>query len=177
MYARTRAFELDPFAVVINSNYGQVCYLARDFDCAINHFRRTLEPDSTWATGHWRLGVAYARKNLLGEAVRTIRRGVDLAPERPDFLADLAGAQALAGDTSAARATLARAKQRPREGFSIARAYVALGEPDSAFAWLERSSWQWPHRAARADPALDPLRSHPRFARLVARVDREMGMR
>jgi hypothetical protein len=53
---------------------------------------------------------------------------------------------------------------------------VALGEPDSAFAWLERSSWQWPHRAVRSDPALDPLRSDPRFGRLVLRVDREMGI-
>ena len=72
---------------------------------------------------------------------------------------------------------LQRAKVKPIEGFNIARVYVALGERDSAFAWLERSSWRWPHRAARVDPALDPLRSDPRFTRLSERIDREMGIR
>ena len=60
--------------------------------------------------------------------------------------------------------------------FNIARAYVALAEPDSAFAWLERSSWQWPHRAVQSDPALDGLRADPRFLQLAARIEREMGM-
>ena len=48
---------------------------------------------------------------------------------------------------------------------------------DSAFAWLERSRWQWPHRAVLSDPGLDPLRTDPRFARLVERVERQMGIR
>ena len=81
------------------------------------------------------------------------------------------------GETATALATLKRAKEQPFEPFNIARAYVALQEPDSAFAWLERSSWEWPHRAVRIDPALDPLRADPRFARLTERIDREMGMR
>lgn len=53
---------------------------------------------------------------------------------------------------------------------------MALGEPDGAFAWLERSIWRWPHRANRYDPALDPLRSDPRFVQLSARIEREMGI-
>lgn len=80
------------------------------------------------------------------------------------------------GDTTEARATINRAKRDPTEPFNIGRAYVALSEPDSAFAWLERARWQWPHRAVLSDPGLDPLRADPRFARLTARVAREMGM-
>jgi hypothetical protein len=53
---------------------------------------------------------------------------------------------------------------------------VALGEPDSAFAWFDRADWRWPHRGNRYDPALDPVRADPRFARLSQRIDREMGM-
>lgn len=64
-----------------------------------------------------------------------------------------------------------------KKKLSTSTAYVALRQPDSAFAWFERSSWQWPHRAVLSDPALDPLRADPRFARLRARVDREMGLR
>jgi hypothetical protein len=65
----------------------------------------------------------------------------------------------------------------PFEPFNVARAYVALREPDSAFAWLDRSNWLWPHRATLIDPALDPIRSDPRFARLSDRIQREMGLR
>ena len=77
----------------------------------------------------------------------------------------------------AARATLERAKREPFEPFNIGRAYVALREPDSAFAWLERSTWQWPHRAVLIEPALDPLRGDPRFPQLGERVERDMGLR
>jgi hypothetical protein len=114
---------------------------------------------------------------MLDEAVRALQTAIELHPERPDFVADLAYVQALRGETAAARETLERAKRQPFEPFNIGRAYVALREPDSAFAWLERSTWQWPHRAVLSDPALDPIRSDPRFARLVARVQREMGIR
>ncbi|MBA2243534.1 MAG: tetratricopeptide repeat protein [Gemmatimonadetes bacterium] len=173
-----RAYELDPFAIIISMTYGWACYLARDYDCAIAQYRRTLEINNAWAPAHAAVGRAYAQKGLHEEAIRAVRKAVELSPNSPDLLADLAFVQALAGEFEDARESLPRAGEQPWVGFNIARAYVALGEPDSAFAWLERSSWQWPNRGpARADPALDPLRSDPRFAQLVAWVDREMGIR
>lgn len=63
-----------------------------------------------------------------------------------------------------------------RDAFPVAAAWAALGERDSAFAWLERVRWQWPHRGTRADPMLDPVRDDPRFRALSARVDEEMGL-
>ena len=172
-----RAYELDPFAVVPSSNYGWQCYLARDYDCAIDQYRRPVEIGPTFGRTYARLGMAYALAGKLDEAVPALERAIQYHPERPDLLADLAYVQALRGDTGAARRNLELAKRRPFEPFNVGRAYVALREPDSAFAWLERSRWQWPHRAVLSDPALDPLRSDPRFARLVARVEREMGLR
>ena len=172
-----RAYELDPFAVVPSSNYGWQCYLARDYDCAIDQYRRTVEIGPTFGRTYARLGMAYALAGKLDEAVPALERAIQYHPERPDLLADLAYVRALRGETAAARHTLERAKLQPFEPFNIGRAYVALREPDSAFAWLERSRWQWPHRAVLSDPALDPLRSDPRFARLVERVKREMGIR
>ena len=172
-----RAYELDPFAIVPSSNYGWQCYLARDFDCAIEQYRRTVEIGPTFGRTYARLGLAYAQKNMLDEAIGALQKAIEFHPERSDFLADLAYVQARRGETAAARQTLERAKHQPLEPFNVARAYVALREPDSAFAWLERSRWQWPHRAVLSDPGLDPLRTDPRFARLTERVEREMGVR
>jgi hypothetical protein len=106
-----------------------------------------------------------------------MQQAVDLAPQRADFLADLAYVHALGGRTADARQALRRAGPEPFEAYSVARAYVALGEPDSAFAWLDRSNFRWPHRAILADPALDPIRGDPRFRQLRERIEREMGMR
>jgi TolB-like protein/Flp pilus assembly protein TadD len=172
-----RAAELDPFAVVASSNYAWQCYLARDYDCAIRQQRKTLEISPGYAGSYDRLGLALAQSEKLDEAVHALRKAVELGPSRPEFLADLAFVQALRGEPALAHETLRRAKAQPIEPFSIARAHVALGQPDSAFAWLERSSWQFPHRAVRSDPGLDPLRSDARFTRLVERIDRELGVR
>ena len=171
-----RDAELDPFSPATLANYGWICSFVGDHDCAVEQFLGAIEIGD-YPPAYALLGVTYARKGMHDEAIRAVRKTIALAPHRSEFLADLAYVQALGGEREAALATLQLAKARPVEGFNIARAYVALQQPDSAFAWLERSSWQWPHRANRLDPGLDPLRSDPRFARLVARIDREMGIR
>lgn len=170
------AEELDPFGVITNYNHGLHCYTVGDEDCAVEQFERVLEITAYPAA--WRMiSLIRARQGDGEQAIQAMSRAIEVAPNRPDFLADLAYVEALAGSTQEARATLLQAKVQPREPFSIARAHVALGDPDSAFVWLERSSWQWPHRAARNDPALDPIRSDARFATLSQRVERELGLR
>jgi TolB-like protein len=167
--------EMDPLTGQSLANHGHQCYNIRDFDCAIDRSRTAI--DAGYVLGAQLLGVSYARKGTFAEALRTIRKGIEVAPERTELLGDLAYVQALAGDTVGAHQTLGLAKAQPREPFTIARAYIALHEPDSAFVWLDRSSWLWPHRAALVDPALDPIRSDPRFALLSERIAREMRLR
>ena len=171
------AAEIDPLAPVTSVNHGLLCYLSRDNACAIREYGRAAEVTPTWGVAHRGLGLAYAREGRIPEAIRSLRKAIELQPERHDFLADLAQVYALGGQRTEAMELLARATRNPLEPFSIARAYATLADADSAIVWLERSGWRWPHRANRADPALDALRDDPRFARLLARVEREMGLR
>jgi tetratricopeptide (TPR) repeat protein len=170
------AAELDPFAVVATSNYAWQCYQSRDYDCALDQYRRSQEINATWPSAYRGQALVYTQQGTHEKALRAARKAVELAPERPDFLADLAFVQARAGQTDAAHETLRQSKMRPFEPFNVARAHVALGETDSAFVWLERSNWRWPHRAPRSDPGLDPLRTNVLFKRLSERIDLEMGM-
>jgi TolB-like protein/DNA-binding SARP family transcriptional activator/Tfp pilus assembly protein PilF len=170
------ASELDPFAVVATSNYAWQCYMSRDYDCALRQYHRSLEINP-YPNAYRGLALTYAARGKMSEAIATVRKAIEAWPQRTDYVADLAYLQARAGQTAEARATLSLAKQQPWEAYNIARAYVALGETDSAFVWFERSNWRFPHRAARSDPALDPVRSDPRFIQLSHRIDREMGMR
>jgi hypothetical protein len=64
------------------------------------------------------------------------------------------------------------ARRRHVSPYFFALAHVGMGENGSAFAWLEqayqeRSGWLV---NLNIDPALDPLRSDPRFADLLQRV-------
>jgi tetratricopeptide (TPR) repeat protein len=170
-----RAAELDPFAVIPAYNDGWQCYIDRDYDCAIEQYRRAISTGNYPSA--WRgLALALAHRGSGDSAVRAAQEALALAPQRVDFLADLAYVQARAGLEKEARETLRRAKIETWEGFNVARAHVALGEIDSTFAWLERSSWRWPHRATLSDPALDPVRSDPRLSALSTRIAREMGL-
>jgi tetratricopeptide (TPR) repeat protein len=170
------ASEQDPFAVIPTVNYAQVCYVARQYDCAIEQYHRTLELNGGLLWAYSKLGLAYAQKGMYDAATREASRAVEREPRGSEYLAALAYVHAVAGRKTEARQLLRRAQTKTPHEFGVARAYAALGEADSAFAWLERSPWKWPNRAMRADPALDPLRSDPRFARLVQRVDRETGL-
>lgn len=172
-----RSFELDPFSVTSSSHYAWHSFLDRDYDRALAQYRRTLEISPSWGAAYWGVGMSCAQLGMAEESITALQKAVELSAERTDYVADLAYVQALAGRTDDARANVRLAKTQVWEAFSIARAHVALAEPDSAFAWLERSSWQWPHRAVLSDPTLDPVRSDARFAQLVARVRREMGIR
>ncbi|HEX6051082.1 MAG TPA: tetratricopeptide repeat protein, partial [Gemmatimonadaceae bacterium] len=171
-----RAYELDPFAVVTSANVGWQCLMTRDYDCAIAQQRRTISIGD-YPNSHVGLALAHVRKGQFDDAVGAARKAVEIAPQRPDILADLAYVLASSGRTDEAREALRRAKAQSVEPYNVGRAHVGLSEPDSAFAWLERASWHWPHRALLADPALDPVRADPRFAELEARVAREMGIR
>jgi len=171
-----RAYELDPFAVVISGNVGWHCYSVRDYECAVEQFRRTAAIGS-YANAQRGIALAQAQRGRNDEAIAAMREAISMSPQRSEFLADLAYVLAVAGRTEEARESLARAKTDVEEGFNIGRAHVGLNEPDSAFAWFERTSWEWPHRASLDDPALDPVRADPRFPQLAARIQRDMGMR
>ena len=171
-----RAYELDPFAVVISGNVAWHCYCVRDYECAVEQFRRTTAIGA-YPNAQRGIALAEVQRGRNDEALAAMREAVAMSPQRSEYLADLAYVLAVAGKTEEARESLARAKKDVEEGFNIARAHIALNEPDSAFAWFERTSWEWPHRAALDDPALDPVRADPRFPQLASRIRRDMGMR
>ncbi len=89
----------------------------------------------------------------------------------------LGHAYAAANRRSEAQAILqqlsALSKQRYVPSYPIAAIYAALGQKEEAFAWLERAygerdSWM---DYLGLDPRLDGLRSDPRFADLLRRMN------
>lgn len=78
------------------------------------------------------------------------------------------------GDRVKARALLAEMKRRSdahENGLRMAWLHALFGDKDSAFVWLERQHWSMAELAGfSAARPLDPLRSDPRYVRLLHRL-------
>jgi eukaryotic-like serine/threonine-protein kinase len=168
-----RARQLAPFSLPVNLFLANTYYMARRHDEAVAQLRRTIELDPRFWAAHLVLGTAYATKGLYADALTELQKMEDAVPGVA--LPQIAYVHARAGRTKAARAILERLESDPgAAGIAalIARVYVGLGQPDEAFAWLEKAYQERSFWLAflRVEPQWDPIRQDPRFADLVRRV-------
>ncbi len=175
-----RAQELDPLSVRPHSDVGYALYFARRYDEAIEQFTKTIDMDPKFAPAHARLGATYVQKKMYEEAILELEkaRALDDSPERPGRFAWPAYAYAVSGQRDKAHRMLAQlkklARQRNIPPINFAIIYAGLGEKDQAFAWLEKVYEEGNGRTlgeVRVNPMFDSLRSDPRFANLLRRVN------
>ncbi len=175
------AVDLDPVDDGLTDCLCWHSFAARQYDNSIQMARNLLArvPDDTWEMAI--LGWDYEQKGMHEQAIAEFKKAVELTNKNsplfsPFYLAGLAHSYALAGRRSDAEQVLQGLLERARRSyvspFDIALIYAALGEKDTAFAWMakavaERSTWlvysKW-------EPRLDPLRSDPRFQDLLRRI-------
>src|ERR1017187_7218616 len=170
------AYQLDPLSMSTNTEVGRVFYWNRQYDQAIDVFKKVIDLDSHFARVHTRLGMAYAAKNDYSEALREFEVARGLSGPDP-YLDGLRGyAAALSGNTTMARKILAELADRASRdfvpAFSIALVSLGLGDRNRALDWLSRG---YQDRSTymvylNVDPLLDPLRSDRRFTELVDRM-------
>jgi len=173
-----RALELDPLSVGSNRDLGYTFYDARQYDQAIAQERKTLELDPNYLQAHSILGRAYLEKSMFGEGIAEFEKELAISPANPPALYDLARGYAMAGRRAEAERVLdqlnALSNQRYIAQKSLATIYAALGEKDKAFERLEKAYQE--HSIAtglpiKEFPGFDSLRSDPRFADLLRRMN------
>ena len=172
-----RAEEIDPLSLIAKAALGWVLYHAGEHAAALDQLRQTLELNPDYAVAHLWSGWVLQEMDSLPAAVRAHRRAVAATDSGGIYLASLARSLALAGERAEADALLRRLVA-PRDAgryvpsYEVARVYVALGDHDAAFAWLDRALADRSHSMVflRVDPQLAPLRRDPRFATLLERV-------
>jgi TolB-like protein/DNA-binding winged helix-turn-helix (wHTH) protein/Tfp pilus assembly protein PilF len=170
-----RAEELDPLSVTMKWNVGYILDYARRHDEAIQQLQNTLEFDPNYTFAHWSLGVSYVYKSMFADAIVSLEKAISLS-KSPSFVAWLASAYAMSGNTVQARKLLRELmdiqKQRYVSPAAIAQLYVALGEKDQAFEWLEKAYQERSNMMAYlgVTPTVDALRSDPRFQDLLRRI-------
>jgi len=173
----TRALQLDPFSLIINRGLGQALIYARRYDQAIEQLRKTLELDPYFPGTHIFLSRAYLHNSMYKEGIEEIEKGIEAFPHAPYEMwhPQLAYAYAAAGRRAEAQKILDRLKQLSYSERPLASIYAALGEKDRAFEWMEKGfedrTIGFGGTSIKVNPEYDPLRSDPRFANLLRRMN------
>ncbi len=170
-----RAQELDPLSGEINAYLGLALYWGRQYSDSINQFRQAITFDPTFVPTYVCLAWALAANGDAKAAVEACEQAVERQPNAWTLLA-LARAQALAGDPVTPVSTLASVGKddaRFVSGYDRAAVHAALRQTDEAFAALEegyqaRAEWMG---YLKVDPQMDTLRSDPRYATFLRRLN------
>ncbi|HUE81829.1 MAG TPA: protein kinase [Pyrinomonadaceae bacterium] len=170
-----RAQELEPFSLFIHANVGAVLSQARGYDEAISHLKKVLEMNPNFDHARSLLGFAYRQKGMYEEAISEYKKRA--VPVSGGSGGELGLAYALSGRRNEALKELDKlqelSKQRYVAPYNRAIIYAGLGDKDNALQWLERAYEDRSTRLVwiRLDPGLDKLRSEPRFAELLRRMN------
>ena len=171
------SLELDPGSVSIRRGVGWLYLYARRFDPALYHLGRAVEMNPFAEETYRVLGLAHSLKGDHAEAERVLRQAVSLPGAGPNDLGTLAYALGRSGKTDEAREILTQLQKRAEQDYvspvAFAMCALGLGDVDAAFHWAERAfeerrGWL---AYAKVNPTFEPMRSDPRFAQLLARMN------
>ena len=173
-----RALELDPLSINYNTALAFTFFLARRYDQAIEQGAKILELDPKFIPAYYVRGVAYAQKSMHKEAMAEFEKAVSISGDDLTALTGLGYGYAVTGRRADAEKVLARLNKLSKREFVspvwMAKIYSGLGEKDKTFESLERA---YADRSIvsvayiKTNPMLDPLRSDPRFAELLGRLN------
>ncbi|MFQ5652501.1 MAG: protein kinase [bacterium] len=168
--AKKTALLLDPLSERKHTQIGDSYFYMGQYDEAIEQYRKTLES----APNHWRahmgLGRCFEQKGRIEEAIKAYQQS------RAKW--ELGCIYALSGRESEARQIISEIKQSKRNSFypyNIAAIYLALGDKEQAFQWLEKAYelHSMGLLTIKIDRRFRDVRQAPRYLGLLKRMGLE----
>jgi len=166
----------DPLSLAVLITVGLIMYFEGDTDGAIREYQKALEMDANFALAHYFLGQAYEQERFHEEAIRSLKRALELSPGSSEIEAAMARAQALAGHSERAEEML-RALREKSQGQYVspvlfAQVLLGLNRIEDAIGELQRA------REVRATdliwlkvrPVFDAVRRDPRVREIGTAV-------
>jgi serine/threonine-protein kinase len=168
-----KAAELDPLSLIINTNLGRTYFLARQYDKALEQYRKTLDLDPTFPRAHDRLQEVYEQKGMYQEAIADMEKVNAALGARVRTAFERSGARGYWLERISIDQE--QAKQAYSSAYFTAAKYAALGDNAQALASLEkayeeRDTWLV---SIMIDPIFDGIRSDPRFKALLRNMKLE----
>ncbi len=169
-----KARELDPLSSIIARAAASPYYFKRDYARALELLRQANELGPAFSTT-WEIGV-YIQNRSFDEALAELEKAKRERKSDPMLIYSTAVVYAAQGRRAEVLQIIKELEEMSGASLShaqwIAKVYAALNEKELAFTWLERGL------AAGAitiffkdEPVWDPIRSDPRFADLLRRME------
>src|SRR5207245_1122970 len=137
-----RAQELDPLSTIASNKMEFSLLVGRQYEQALQQTRNTLELDPRFPFSYMLLGQTYAQEREFPSAFAGLEQAHQLAPTSPRISIFTAHFNALAGEEGEARKLIRTLEEKRKHqyicAYEMAMPYIALGEKDEAFRWLER---------------------------------------
>jgi eukaryotic-like serine/threonine-protein kinase len=152
------ALSLDPLSSIVNVNYGLTLMVAHRVPESIAQMQKVLERDPTFGPGHYYLSQVYASNGRFAEAVSELQKA---GTAKGSWSPDARGYIKLMLDPSNVGAPA-----------NIAVSYAVAGDLNKAMEYMEKAYSEQDSElmACIRFPALDPLRSDPRFKDMMRRL-------
>jgi DNA-binding winged helix-turn-helix (wHTH) protein/Tfp pilus assembly protein PilF len=174
-----RALELDPQSLSINRDLGRIFYFAREYDQAIEQFRRALKIDSFEPLAiplRRLLAWTYLAQGRHEQALTEFIEILQLQKTSPERIDALRQAYNAAGMRGYWHKWLELQSERIRRGqlspFYVAQVYAFLDEKDQAFAYLQKAytDRSLGLAALHYDSVFDNLRADSRYTSLIQHI-------
>ncbi len=168
-----RAREIDPLSPLTASMSVWPLFEGRQWDAAIAKATVVANADPTGFSPRMLLGQAQFFRGDHEKGIESIRQAARLDPSNPFPLGWLGYAYGASGRKREARAVLdslhAMQPARYVQPYTLALVHIGLGEEGAALDLLERAVRDRTDEVMLlgVDPAVDPLRRHPRFQALL----------
>ena len=170
-----KSVELEPLLPEPQAMYSLLLFFAQRYGESLNQLQKAAELDPNYPFVSLIFSFNYIHQGKSSEAVRALQKSHDLFAA-PWSHARLAYGYAKAGRKAEARAILDTLRNQAQKLYVasdiVASVYVALGDKEKAFEYLEkgyqeRAGWMvW----LKVDPIWDPIRSDPRFEALLKKM-------
>jgi len=167
-----RARQLDPLSLIIAADNGAILFFSRQYDRAIDKWRMVQQLDPRLRRAHLIAG-AYVEKGMFAEALSDAENHSEIPASGLSWSAYIYGRS---GQTAKAHRALSNLIELNSnhliDPMLVAWAYLGLSDKENALAWLEKAYTQHSIELVtlKVNPGYDPLRSDPRFQRLLRKV-------
>ncbi|HEY6573256.1 MAG TPA: protein kinase [Candidatus Eisenbacteria bacterium] len=174
--AITRAQSLDPLSSIVTMSHGWTAMFQGQHEWALREYKKATDFDPDFHVAHWMASWCLMALGRHDDAVASVTRAIESSKGLLVCYPSLARAHALAGRKDEARRVLAELEAKSPDRFveplEAALVYEAIGERDTAFAWLDRAFRERSHWlvALGVDPRFDSLRGDSRFGELMKKV-------
>jgi len=171
-----QAVELEPLSILMNACLGQILYLSRRYNEAIEQLKKTIEMDPSFYSPYIWLALAYALKGMYEQATETIRGLTSSRPGGKAAKAALGYICSVSGRTNEAKDICDELRKLSKKEtvtpYYLARIYAGLEKSENSIECLRKCYEERDASLAflKTDPVWDNLRHDPGFVDLIKKM-------